>query len=120
MTEALESSAALYESFEPLMSDSDRRLWSSHSEHLLADMREAMRQDGVGAGWDNVAWIGAGTSTRLRSSVRCCSGMAPRTAWPNRSMPTGMRQTSQMRAWPCARAKVTYSPSNISRRCWPS
>jgi pimeloyl-ACP methyl ester carboxylesterase len=58
MTEALGSSTALYEDFEPLLSDSDRRLWSSYSEHLLADMREAMRQGGEGCGWDNVAWIG--------------------------------------------------------------
>jgi pimeloyl-ACP methyl ester carboxylesterase len=59
MTEALESSKALYVAFEPLLSEWDRRLWSSHSEQLLAEMREAMRQGGVGCGWDNVAWIGA-------------------------------------------------------------
>jgi pimeloyl-ACP methyl ester carboxylesterase len=59
MAEALESSTALYEEFEPLLSDSDRRLWRSYSEHLLADMREAMSQGVQGCGWDNVAWIGA-------------------------------------------------------------
>ncbi|MGH7083348.1 MAG: alpha/beta fold hydrolase, partial [Acetobacteraceae bacterium] len=59
MAGALTSSRALYEDFEPLLSDSDRRLWSSYSEHLLADMREAMRQGAGGLGWDNVAWIGA-------------------------------------------------------------
>ena len=59
MTEALASPTALYEAFEPMLSDSDRRLWSSYSEHLLADMREAMRQGAIGCGWDNVAWIGA-------------------------------------------------------------
>ncbi len=59
MAEALESSIALYAAFEPMLSDSDRRLWSSYSEHLLADMREAMRQGVQGCGWDNVAWIGA-------------------------------------------------------------
>jgi pimeloyl-ACP methyl ester carboxylesterase len=59
MGEALESSTALYEAFEPLLSDTDRRLWSSYSEHLLADEREAMRQGVVGCGWDNVAYIGA-------------------------------------------------------------
>jgi pimeloyl-ACP methyl ester carboxylesterase len=59
MTEALGSSTALYEAFEPLLSDSDRRLWSGYSEHLLTDMREAMRQGVVGCGWDNVAYIGA-------------------------------------------------------------
>jgi pimeloyl-ACP methyl ester carboxylesterase len=59
MAEALENSTALYEAFEPLLSDSDRRLWEPYSEHLLADMREAMRQGVEGCGWDNVAWIGA-------------------------------------------------------------
>ena len=59
MTAALESSTALYEDFAPLLSDSDQLLWSSYSEHLLADMREAMLQGGEGLGWDNVAWIGA-------------------------------------------------------------
>ena len=59
MTEALQSATALYEAFEPLLSDSDRRLWRSYAEDNLAAMREAMRQDGVGVGWDNVAWIGA-------------------------------------------------------------
>jgi pimeloyl-ACP methyl ester carboxylesterase len=58
MTEALESSTALYEAFEPMLSDSDRRLWSSYSEHILANMREAMRPGVAGCGWDNVAWIG--------------------------------------------------------------
>jgi pimeloyl-ACP methyl ester carboxylesterase len=58
MAGALESSAALFEAFEPLLSDTDRRVWDSYSEHLLADMREAMRQGVVGCGWDNVAWIG--------------------------------------------------------------
>lgn len=59
MTAALESATSLYEDFAPLLSDSDRQLWSANSEHLLADMREAMRQGVVGCGWDNVAWIGA-------------------------------------------------------------
>jgi pimeloyl-ACP methyl ester carboxylesterase len=84
MTEALESSAALYKSFEPLLSDSDRRLWSSHSEHLLADMREAMRQDGVGAGWDNVAWIGAWDvdPTTVKCPVMLWYGTEDRMAQP--------------------------------------
>lgn len=59
MTEALESSTALYEAFGPALSDWDRRVWSSYSEHLLAEMREALRQGVAGCGWDNVAWIGA-------------------------------------------------------------
>jgi pimeloyl-ACP methyl ester carboxylesterase len=50
---------ALYEAFEPFLSDSDRHLWSLHSEELLVDLREAMRQGALGCGWDNVAWIGA-------------------------------------------------------------
>jgi pimeloyl-ACP methyl ester carboxylesterase len=58
MSEALASPTALYEAFAPALSESDRGLWSAYSEHLLADMREAMRQGGVGAAWDNVAWIG--------------------------------------------------------------
>jgi pimeloyl-ACP methyl ester carboxylesterase len=59
MAEALESSTALYEAFEPLLSESDRRLWASYSDHLLADMREAIGEGVAGCGWDNVAWIGA-------------------------------------------------------------
>ncbi len=59
MAAALGSSRSLYEAFEPLLSDSDRRLWDAHSEHLLADVREALRQGVLGCGWDNVAWIGA-------------------------------------------------------------
>jgi pimeloyl-ACP methyl ester carboxylesterase len=55
---ALESPTALYEAFEPFLSDWDRRVWSAHSEHLLVDMREAMCQGVTGCGWDNVAWIG--------------------------------------------------------------
>ncbi len=58
MTAPLESSTSLYEEFEPLLSDSDRRLWNAYSEHLLADMREAMRRGVMGCAWDNVAWIG--------------------------------------------------------------
>jgi pimeloyl-ACP methyl ester carboxylesterase len=44
MTEALESSAALYEAFEPLLSDTDRRLWSSYSEHLPGSFRSRRRR----------------------------------------------------------------------------
>jgi pimeloyl-ACP methyl ester carboxylesterase len=58
LTEALENSAALYEAFEPELSDTDRRLWSSYSEHILTNMREAMRPGVAGCGWDNIAWIG--------------------------------------------------------------
>jgi pimeloyl-ACP methyl ester carboxylesterase len=37
----------------------DSRLWHDASEHLLVDMREAIRQGVLGCGWDNVAWIGS-------------------------------------------------------------
>jgi pimeloyl-ACP methyl ester carboxylesterase len=59
LTPALENPTTLYEAFEPFLSDSDRRLWTVHSEQLLIEMREAMRQGAAGCGWDNVAWIGA-------------------------------------------------------------
>jgi pimeloyl-ACP methyl ester carboxylesterase len=58
MAPALESAQTLYEAFESLLSESDRRLWEAHSEALVVDMREAIRQGVVGCGWDNVAWIG--------------------------------------------------------------
>lgn len=58
---ALVSEDALYKTFEPLLSDSDRLLWSdpSNSKAILAEMREALRQGPWGYAWDNVAWIGA-------------------------------------------------------------
>jgi pimeloyl-ACP methyl ester carboxylesterase len=59
LTSALESATTLYEAFEPVLSEADRRLWHDFSGDLLADMREAMRQGVAGCGWDNVAWIGA-------------------------------------------------------------
>jgi pimeloyl-ACP methyl ester carboxylesterase len=55
---ALEDSTSLYRAFEPLLSESDRQIWALHSEHILADMREAMSRGPWGYGWDNVAWIG--------------------------------------------------------------
>jgi pimeloyl-ACP methyl ester carboxylesterase len=85
MTNALESATALYEDFEPLLSDSDQRLWRSHSEELLADMREAMRQGVVGCGWDNVAWIGAWDidPTTVECPVLLWYGTEDRMATPN-------------------------------------
>ena len=56
---ALRDGTSLYEAFEPLLSESDRQIWAHHSEHILADMREAMRQGAWGGAWDNVAWIGS-------------------------------------------------------------
>jgi pimeloyl-ACP methyl ester carboxylesterase len=84
MTAALESSTALYEDFEPLLSDSDRRLWEPYSEHLLADMREAMRPGVEGCGWDNVAWIGAWDidPTTVRCPVLLWYGTEDRMAEP--------------------------------------
>jgi pimeloyl-ACP methyl ester carboxylesterase len=84
MTEALKSSTGLYEDFEPLLSDSDRRLWRSYSEHLLVDVREAMRQGAVGCGWDNVACIGAWDvdPTTVRCPVLLWYGTEDRMAAP--------------------------------------
>lgn len=59
LSPALESTATLYQAFEPLLSASDRQIWAAHSEHLLTDIREAMAQGALGCGWDNVAWIGS-------------------------------------------------------------
>jgi pimeloyl-ACP methyl ester carboxylesterase len=85
MTAALESSTSLYEDFEPLLSDSDRRLWSDYSEHLLADVREAMRQGVAGCGWDNVAWIGAWDidPTTVKCPVLLWYGTEDRMAQPS-------------------------------------
>ncbi|MGH9056399.1 MAG: alpha/beta fold hydrolase [Acidimicrobiales bacterium] len=58
MKAALEDAASLYQYFEPLLSESDRHLWSLHAEEFLFDVREAMAQGVWGCGWDNVAWIG--------------------------------------------------------------
>jgi len=59
MTPALASASSLYEAFEPLLSESDRRLWSDHSDAMFNELREAVRQGVQGCGWDNVAWIGS-------------------------------------------------------------
>lgn len=56
---ALRDATSLYRAFEPLLSESDRQIWALHSEHFLADMREAMTQGVWGCAWDNVAWIGS-------------------------------------------------------------
>jgi pimeloyl-ACP methyl ester carboxylesterase len=84
MTAALESSTALYARFEPLLSDSDRRLWEPYSEQLLANMREAIRQGVEGCGWDNVAWIGAWDidPTTVRCPVLLWYGTEDRMAEP--------------------------------------
>ena len=56
---ALEDATSLYQAFEPMLSESDRRIWSAHSDQILAEMREAMTRGVWGCGWDNVAWIGS-------------------------------------------------------------
>jgi pimeloyl-ACP methyl ester carboxylesterase len=55
----LENATSLYQAFEPLLSESDRKIWDAHSEELFVDMSEAMIQGPWGGGWDNVAWIGS-------------------------------------------------------------
>jgi len=60
MTDALASSTALYEGFEPLLCEWDRAQWmaAGHADALLADIREALKSGASGCAWDNVAWIG--------------------------------------------------------------
>lgn len=58
LSDALASPEQMYEAFEPLLSDTDRQLWSAHADAMHADMREALAQGSIGCGWDNVAWIG--------------------------------------------------------------
>jgi pimeloyl-ACP methyl ester carboxylesterase len=47
--------------FAPVLSAHDRELFADPavSATLIASMREGLRQGAEGAGWDNVAWIGA-------------------------------------------------------------
>jgi pimeloyl-ACP methyl ester carboxylesterase len=56
MEGALANPTSLYQAFEPLLSETDRKHWTLHSEEMLVDMREAMTQGLSGYGWDNVAW----------------------------------------------------------------
>lgn len=56
--QALENAASLYQSFEPLLSETDREIWGRQSEQILAEMREALTQGAWGYAWDNVAWLG--------------------------------------------------------------
>lgn len=82
---ALENGTSLYEAFEPLLSESDRQVWALHSEHILADMREAMTQGVWGCGWDNVAWIGTWDfdPTKLECPVLLWYGTEDRMAPPS-------------------------------------
>jgi hypothetical protein len=56
MTAALESPDALYEAFEPFLSDSDRQLWTIHSEQLLVDYAKRCVRN---------PWEAAGTADNL-------------------------------------------------------
>ena len=58
MKAVLENATTLYRAFEPLLSETDREIWTLHSEEFFADIREAMTQGAWGYGWDNVAWVG--------------------------------------------------------------
>lgn len=82
---ALEDATSLYQAFEPLLSESDRQVWAVHSEHMLADMREAMTQGVWGCGWDNVAWIGSWDfdPTKLECPVLLWYGTEDRMAPPS-------------------------------------
>jgi len=72
---------------------SDRRLVEAPSlSTASADMRERCAR-GHGCGWTTSPGSAPGMSTPLPSSVQFCSGMAPRTGWPNRSTPSGLRKT---------------------------
>ena len=57
---ALAGEETLYKTFEPVLSDSDRLIFTdpSNSKAILAEMREALRPGLWGYAWDNVAWIG--------------------------------------------------------------
>jgi len=51
---------ALMEGFDAMLGDTDSDVLSDPTmrRHLFASMSEALRQGGMGGGWDNVAWIG--------------------------------------------------------------
>jgi pimeloyl-ACP methyl ester carboxylesterase len=85
LTQALESADRLYQVFEPLLSDTDRRVWANHSDEILAEMREAMTQGVWGCGWDNVAWIGSWDfdPTKLDCPVLLWYGTEDRMATPS-------------------------------------
>lgn len=82
---ALKDGTSLYEAFEPLLSESDRQVWAVHSEHILADIREAMTQGVWGCGWDNVSWIGTWDfdPTKLECPVLLWYGTEDRMAPPS-------------------------------------
>jgi len=85
-TAALKSESALYETFEPMLSEWDRTQWKAqgHSQALLADMREALQAGAWGYAWDNVAWIGAWDvdPTTVRCPVLLWYGSEDRMAHP--------------------------------------
>ena len=58
---ALVDAESLIKEFEPLLSESDRRLLANpvFAGAFLTEVREALRPGPWGGAWDNVAWIGA-------------------------------------------------------------
>ena len=84
LSAALESTDALYEAFEPALSDTDRQLWSLHSEQLLTELRDALGHGVQGCAWDNVAWIGDWDvdPTTVRCPVLLWYGTEDRMALP--------------------------------------
>jgi pimeloyl-ACP methyl ester carboxylesterase len=60
LTAEVKDADTLYAAFEPVLSESDRRILRQprFAQAFLADVREAVRQGVSGCGWDNVAWIG--------------------------------------------------------------
>jgi pimeloyl-ACP methyl ester carboxylesterase len=98
MTAPLQSESALYEMFEPMLSEWDRTQWKAHghSQALLANVREALRSGAWGCAWDNVAWIGAWDAdpTTVRCPVLLWYGSEDRMAssahghWFEENLPT--------------------------------
>jgi pimeloyl-ACP methyl ester carboxylesterase len=86
MSAALQSESALYEMFEPMLSEWDRTQWTAngHSQAVLASLREALRTGVWGCAWDNVAWIGAWDvdPTTVRCPVLLWYGTEDRMASP--------------------------------------
>ena len=114
---ALENATSLYQAFKRKLSESDRQVWAVHSEHLLADVREAMtREFGAAAGTTSLGLV-RGTSTQRSWSAQSCCGTEPRTAWPRRRTPTGSRRICPTLDSPCTKARAIYSPSYIWGRC---
>jgi pimeloyl-ACP methyl ester carboxylesterase len=57
---SVNDAAALFEMFEPLLSDRDKAVFRNQdlAEAFLRSAREAVRNGNYGYGWDNVSWLG--------------------------------------------------------------